>query len=405
MKIFQINTTVNSGSTGRIAEDIGVIAMNTGYSSYIAASYTGRPSKSEIITIGNSIDRTLHGVKSRLLDGHGFGSAGATRVLVKKIKEVNPDVIHLHNLHGYYLHVGILFDFLKKAQIPVVWTLHDCWPFTGHCAHFERVNCNKWQVQCCTCPLKSGYPASWGLDNSRKNYLAKREIFNGVKKLHIVAPSKWLAGHLKKSFLNSYPVHLIYNGIDLNSFYPRNTDDIRRKYDLQEANILLGVASTWKRKKALKDFIRLSQMIGDTEKIVLVGMSRDQISRLPPNIIGIERTESLDELAALYSAASVLLNPTYVDTFPNTNIESLACGTPVITYRTGGSPEAIDENTGIVVDKENLLQLHSAIQSILKKGKAHYQQICRNRVRKYFNKEDRFGDYLSLYYKLISDSV
>jgi glycosyltransferase involved in cell wall biosynthesis len=401
MKLLQINTTLNSGSTGRIAEDIGLAVKEIGYKSFIAAAYTNQSSQSEVITIGNDFDRKLHGLKTRLFDRHGFGSESATRRLTEKIREIQPDIIHLHNIHGYYLHIGILFEYLKEIQIPVVWTFHDCWPFTGHCSHFERVNCYKWQEQCFKCPLTNGYPASLGVDNSRRNFIDKRKIFNGLERLHIVTPSQWLADHVKNSFLNNYPVHLIYNGIDLESFSPRNTDEIRRKYNLGVKNILLGVASTWKKRKALEDFIQLSQLLGEDEKIVLVGMTPDQISNLPSKILGIERTESMDELASLYSAASAFINPTYADNFPSSNIEALACGTPVITYKTGGSPEAIDKETGFVIERGDIPGLYSAIKQVIAKGKSHYQPLCRERAVKYFDKKVRFGEYLVLYQELL----
>lgn len=401
MKLLQINTTLNTGSTGRIAEDIGLAAIDEGYKSFIAAGYTDRPSQSEIITIGSDFDRILHGLKTRLYDRHGFGSAKSTKLLVSKIKEINPDIMHLHNVHGYYLNIQILFDYLKKVQIPIIWTFHDCWPFTGHCSHFERVNCYKWHSQCFQCPMSKSYPSSFFIDNSKKNYLDKRKIFNGLENLQIVVPSQWLMNHVNDSFLQNYPVKLIYNGVDLNSFFPRNTNAIKCKYNLHKYQIILGVASTWKKRKALEDFIKISHLISKNEKIVLVGMNKDQICNLPGNIIGIERTESLNELSELYSVASVFLNPTYVDTFPTTNIEALACGTPVITYQTGGSTESIDKNTGFVIEKGDINGLFSAIQKVLINGKEYYQTACRTRAERYFNKVARFGEYINLYDKIL----
>jgi glycosyltransferase involved in cell wall biosynthesis len=404
-KILQINTTLNSGSTGRIAEDIGLAVMAKGYTSFIAAGFSNRPSQSEVISIGSGWDRKIHGIKTRLFDKHGFGSANATRQLVKQIAEINPDIIHLHNLHGYYINVKVLFEYLKTIQKPVVWTFHDCWPFTGHCSHFERINCMKWQTECYACANKKGYPASWIIDNSTKNYHDKKRFFNGLENLHIVTPSKWLEAHVGNSFLKNYPVHIINNGINLEIFKPVKPEDILKKYGIADRKIILGVANTWKKRKALADFIQLSNIISGELQIVLVGMSEKQIKDLPKNITGIPRTESIQELAALYSAALVFVNPTYVDNFPTTNIEALACGTSVITYKTGGSPEAIDEQTGFVVEKGNIEGLVSAIDKIREKGKTHYAPLCRARAEKLFNKEDRFGDYLRLYRELVTKSI
>jgi putative colanic acid biosynthesis glycosyltransferase len=402
MKLLQINTTVNSGSTGRIAEEIGLLAMQAGHQSFIAAANTTRPSSSGVIQIGTSWDRKLHGLKTRLLDRHGFGSGKATKELVSTIEQLNPDLIHLHNIHGYYLHIELLFNYLKEVQKPVVWTFHDCWPFTGHCSYFDAVNCFKWQTECYKCPNKKGYPASYGLDKSKRNFHDKKRIFNSVQHAQIVTPSKWLANHVQKSFLQYYPVQVIPNGINLNQFKPYlESDEIKKKWNLVGKKIILGVASIWDKRKGLEDFIQLSHRIKSGQHIVLVGMEQKIIKSLPFNITGIERTESIVELAELYASADVFVNPTYVDNFPTTNIEALACGTPVITYNTGGSPEAIDENTGIVVEKGNIETLAKAITQVIDKGKEHYSNHCRVRAEKYFNKDDRYRDYLKIYESLI----
>ena len=399
MKLLQINTTVNSGSTGRIAEGIGRVAISAGHSGFIAAAYTNRPSENEVIPIGDALDLKLHGVKSRLLDRHGFGSSGATIELITKIEKLRPDIIHLHNLHGYYLHIGQLFNYLKTANTPVVWTLHDCWSFTGHCCFFDSVNCDKWKTQCGKCPLYNKYPKSLFVDNSANNYQHKRAIFNGVKNLTLVTPSYWLQHHVSNSFLNKYPVKVIHNGIDTQKFIPLAKDSLLLKQELNipDKNIILGVASIWDKRKGLADFIKLSEIIADTEIIVLVGLTKEIIKTLPGNIIGIERTESVEELVAIYSLAMVFINPTWVDNFPTTNIEALSCGTPVITYNTGGSIEAVDEKTGFIVAKGNVTALKTAIDTIKSKAKSSYIDACRNRALLYFNDHERFADYLSLY--------
>ncbi len=403
MKLFQINATVNSGSTGRIAEDIGMVLIADGHESYIAAFNTNRPSKSEVIAIGTAWDRKLHGLKTRLFDRHGFGSKTASRKLVENIKTINPDIVHLHNVHGYYLNVEILFNFLKEFQKPVVWTFHDCWPFTGHCSYFDAVNCFKWQTECNHCPNKKGYPASWGLDQSKRNFYDKQEIFNGIDKLQIITPSKWLAEHVQNSFLKNYQVKVIHNGIDLNNFSSRqDTTEIKEKWKLSNKKIVLGVASQWDKRKGLQDFIQVRQALSKDIEIVLIGLSTKQMKVLPEGVTGIARTESINELAELYSASNVFINPTYVDNFPTTNIEALACGSPVITYNTGGSPEAIDEQSGMVVNKGDIDGLAKAIDKVLENGKEHYAPLCKTRAEQMFNKDDRYNDYLKLYEAMLS---
>jgi putative colanic acid biosynthesis glycosyltransferase len=402
VKILQINTVVNSGSTGHIAEDIGQLLISKGHKSYIAFGRGNRPSTSVLIKIGNEWDSRFHIIKTRCLDRHGFGSEYATKKLIHKIELIKPDVIHLHNLHGYYLNIKVLFDYLKISKIPIVWTLHDCWAFTGHCTYFDYVNCFKWQTECFKCPNKNAYPSSWFLDNSRLNYRQKKNLFNSVPWISIVTPSKWLSDHVSKSFLGGYPISLIRNGIDLTIFYPRVTGQIKERFGIGNRFMLLGVASIWDRRKGLEDFIQLRSMINDESVIVLVGLSQRQIKSLPEGIIGIARTENIAELAEFYSAADVFINPTWVDNCPITNSESLACGTPVITYRTGGSPESINDYSGIVVQKGDIHSLYSATMEIKKKGKSHYSASCIDRASEFYNKNVKYKQYIDLYSTLIS---
>ena len=396
--LLQINTVVNSGSTGRIAEDIGQLAISKNWKSYIAYGRNERPSKSNLIKIGNNWDIKWHGLQTRLFDKHGLGSINATNKLVKQIKEIAPDIIHIHNIHGYYLNIKILFNYLSKTEIPVIWTLHDCWPITGHCVYFDFVGCHKWKTQCYACPQKYTYPASYFFDRSRLNYKLKSEFFRSSSNLTLVPVSNWLAGILRESFLSKKSIQVIHNGINNNVFHPLHKKiKIREKYNLKNRFIILGVASVWSPRKGLNDFVELSEKLNPNYQIILVGLSKKQIRTLPSNILGIEKTEDVNELVELYSASDVFVNPTYEDNFPTTNLEAMACGTPVITYKTGGSPEAIDENTGIVVENGNIEELIKAITQILRKGKESYSKDCIQRVYDHFRKEDRFNEYLQLY--------
>lgn len=393
MKIFQINTVCGIGSTGRIAVDISHVLEKAGHESCIAYGRGGAPKDVESYRIDSAWEVYAHAFFSRLTDRQGLYSTAATKRLIQKIKEYNPDIIHLHNIHGYYLNYDVLFRFLSAYNKPVVWTLHDCWPFTGHCAYFDFVHCDKWKEGCYHCPQKSSYPASCFLDRSRKNYDLKKALFTKVEKLCIVTPSHWLAGLVKESFLGKYPVKVIHNGIDLHIFKPTSSN-FRRENGLEGYKIILGVASPWTPRKGLSDFIKLSKMMDDHTRIVLVGLSDRQIKKLPPHIIGIKRTNNPQELAGLYTTADVFFNPTYEDNYPTTNLESLACGTPVVTYNTGGSPESVGEN-GAVVDKGDIEASWDSINNFSKSRK-----IDNNSFYK-FDKFKHFIRYLNLYQTLI----
>ncbi len=400
--LLQINVVVNSGSTGRIAEEIGQTAKANGWKSYIAYGRNECPSKSELIKIGNDWDMRMQGLQTRLFDRHGLASKSATKKLVQQIEKIKPNVIHLHNLHGYYLNIEILFCFLKKSNIPVVWTLHDCWPVTGHCVYFDFVGCEKWKTQCFQCPQKSTYPASYLLDRSKKNYKLKKELFSSLPNLTLVPVSQWLANIVKQSFLKNNTIRVIQNGINTTVFHPVSTQTIRTKYNLSGKFVLLGVASDWSPRKGLKDFIKLSKKLDSGYQIILVGLSNEQIKTLPKNILGIERTENVDELVQFYSTADVVLNISYEETFGMTTVEGFACGTPGIVYNATASPELIDDSTGIVVEKGDINGLVSAIEQIKEKSKDYYTGACTNRANQFYKKEDRYQEYLDLYNELLT---
>lgn len=404
-KLLQISIEVNSGSVGRIAEQIGEVVLDNGWASYITYARKNNLSKSEVIKIGNQLDLYWHGLETRILDNHCFSSKSATKDLVNVIKAIKPDIVHLHHLHGYFVNIEILFQYLKDSEIPVVWTFHDCWSFTGHCTHFDFVGCEKWKTECQNCEQKTEYPASLLLDRSRQNFIDKKRIFNSIKNLTIVSVSNWLSGKVKDSFLNTYPFKVIQNGIDLKTFYPKKSRVIiDGLYSVKDKFVILGVASTWSNRKGLGEFIKLNELLDSrTYTIVLVGLSKSQITKLPKSIIGIERTENISQLADLYSGADVFLNPTFEDTFPTTNLESLACGTPVITYKTGGSVESINNNTGIVVDKGDILGLINAIKQVKKNGRDFYTDQCLNYAINNFDKKIKFNDYFELYNKILND--
>ncbi|WP_449437256.1 glycosyltransferase [Pedobacter steynii] len=398
-KILQINSFLNVGSTGRIAEEMGVIAVENGWDSYIAYGrrFKGE-SKSKVLKIGNKLDIYIHLIWTRLFDRHGFASSQATKKLVTQIRDINPDIIVLHNIHGYYINIEILFDFLRDFNKPIFWILYDCWAITGHCAYFDLLKCDKWQTGCHNCPCKSSYPKSFVCKTS-ENFEDKRNAFGGINKLNLIVHSEWLKGNIERSFLKDYPIKLIRNGINLEKFFYRKDNSLRIKYGIEDKFIILGIANVWEERKGFKDFILLSQYLKDDEIIVMDGLSSKQEKILPKNIISIGRAASVDELANLYSTANVFFNPTYEDNFPTTNLESLACGTPVVTYDTGGSPEALDDKTGFVCSKGNIDEVYSKMKIIKESGEKSYISECVTRAKNLFNYKERYFDCMSFFEK------
>lgn len=396
--ILQITIDGNIGSTGRIAESIGQLAIDRGWDSYIAHGRFTRPSDSKIIKIGSPVDVLWHGMQTRLFDRHGLGTKYATLKFVKKIKELKPDVIHLHNIHGYYINIEVLFNYLATTSIPVIWTFHDCWSFTGHCSHFDFVGCEKWKTECHHCPQKREYPASYFLDRSRENFKLKKQLFTSVPNLTIVSVSKWLDSVVRLSFLSHIPGEVIYNGVDIDIFNPNaDREKVKEKLNMGKGLMLLGVAGVWPKQKGLADFIALSKVIDKEDSIVLVGLNESQISSLPANIKGISRTENQQELKDLYATADVFLNLSVEETFGLTTAEAQSCGTPVIVYNSTACPELVDANTGFVVKRNDIAELFTAVNTVRQKGKAFYSAACRERAIKHFNKNERFNDYIDLY--------
>lgn len=398
-KLFQINSTYNWGSTGRIAEEIGQTIIREGGDSYLAYGRYYNNGASKPIRIGNTLDIYNHVFISRLFDKHGLGSKSSTLRLIDQIKTIQPTILHLHNIHGYYLNYSILFDYLSKANTPIVWTLHDCWPFTGHCAYFDFINCDKWKKQCHECKGLNTYPKAF-IDSSQKNFSLKKQYLTQVPNMVLVPVSNWLDRLVSESFLSHYKTHVIHNGINIDLFKPTIDETIFKKYNINNKFIILGLTNIWAERKGLNDIIRLNEIIDHSVfQIVLVGLTTKQIKQIPQSIIGIPRTDSIQDLVKLYSHAGVFINPTWEDNFPTTNLEALACATPVITYNTGGSPEAIDDKTGYVVPKGDIDNLYEAIKNVY--NGCIDREECRNRAVRLYNKENRFKEYINLYNSLL----
>lgn len=399
-RVVQITSYKGTGSIGRIAEQIGLLANMDGWNCYIASGIRySTPTKLNEIVFDNVFIEKCHALLSFLFDAQGLGSIISTKKLLRKLDRIHPDLIHLHNIHGYYINYPLLFTYLKKTKVAVIWTLHDCWPFTGHCAHFDAVGCSKWINGCDKCPLTHSYPKSLFFDKSKRNYLRKRKLFSSLDNMTIITVSQWLKLRVEQSFLNKYETLVINNGIDLSAFYPKESDK-REKLGIKNKRIVLGVSSKWSNAKGLQEFIELSN--DSLIQVVLIGVQEDLIGTLPANLIAIKRTDSVSELAEYYSIADVFVNPTYNDSFPTVNIESLACGTPVVTYNTGGSPEILSPETGVVVEKGDFIALSDAIHSVLDRGKKQYSDECVSRARSLFDKNDRFREYIDLYRRVVN---
>ncbi len=411
-KLLQINPVVRiSTSTGRIMQEIGELAMQNDWESYIAYGF-GRdghkPCTSQLIPVGNTWDVRWHGVMTRLFDRHGLASKRATLQFVEQIKQIDPDIIHIHNIHGYFLNYPILFDYLSTCCKPVIWTVHDCWLYTGHCYHYAYAGCYEWETHCKNCPQKRAFPTSYWQDRSSKNFIDKRNAFTSIPKdlMRFVTVSAWMRNEMNRSFLKDYDFQVIHNGIDTSVFQPRPVEAVKQKYGLTDKrHILLGVASIWSDEKGLSDFLSLAEHINEEEVIVLVGVDESLKSRLPEKIKAISRTENIKQLAELYSAATAFVNPTWQDNYPTVNMEAISCGTPVVTYRTGGSIETITPYTGRIVEQGDIDGLLHAVRDIEELGKEYFTPRCRDYALAHFRKEERYADYLRLYEAMLRKKI
>lgn len=391
MKIVQLNITCGVGSTGKICLAVSRILNDKGVENYILFS-EGESDYEYGIKYADKYEIKLEALKSRVFGNYGFNSKNLTKKLIAKLDDIQPDIVHLHNLHGHGCNIEMLFGYFREKKIRLFWTFHDCWAFTGYCPHFDMVGCDKWQVQCSDCPQKSCY--SFIFDKSDKLYLKKKELFSGLD-LTIITPSEWLKGLVKKSFLKDYKVEVINNGIDLDVFCPRESN-FREKYNVKDNFLILGVAFNWDERKGIDVFSYLARTLPDDCRIVLVGTNETTKKSLPENVITIDRTENQKEIAEIYTACNLFVNATREDTFPTVNIESLACGTPVLTFDTGGSGEIIDKTCGMKVEKNDTDSLVEAIIHI-KENNLFSKEDCLKKSMSY-QKDDKFREYAEIYF-------
>ncbi len=399
MKILTINTAPY-GSVARIAIETAELAKKNGIENRLSFGYSYHPIKSKYIHYrsGNFVSSVIDMALCRLTGLMGTFSQIYTHLYLRKIRKYDPDIIHLHNLHGC-MNLGLITDYIKKSGKPVVWTFHDCWAFTGHCVHYDFIGCNKWKSHCHHCQLYKDFPKAY-LDSSEYMHDRKKKWFSNLGKAVLVAPSHWMAEQLGMSYLSQYPIKVIQNGINLDVF-KISKSSFRREHSLEDKFVLLGVAFGWGPKKGLDTFVRLSEELSDEYRIVLVGTNAESDKQLPPSVISVHATQNQAELADIYNGADLFVNLTREDTFPTVNIEALACGTPVVTFNTGGSPEIIDGTCGCVVDKEDLPALIGCIRHI-KDVRPFDTLACRKRAE-LFNKDDRFMDYINLYKSLCNE--
>lgn len=395
MKIVQINATCGIGSTGKICVGISRVLAEKNFENYILYS-----SKTDGYSLGIpcSDDRyiTMQAARSKLLGNYGFNSLKATRKMIAELERIKPDIVHLHNIHGHDCNLDMLLTYFKCNKIKIVWTFHDCWTFTGYCTYFSLPECGKWRKSCNQCVRKKEY--SLLFDKSNKLFEQKKKLFEGLD-LTIVTPSEWLAGLVKESFLKNYPVYVINNGINLAVFRPTESN-FRKKYGLEDKKIVLGVAFDWGIRKGLDVFVELAKRLPDDYKIILVGTDENADRQLPDNIISIHRTHNQTELAEIYTAADVLANPTREDNYPTVNMEAVACGIPVLTFRTGGSPEMLDETCGSVVECNDIDSFEKEIIRICT-DKPCPKERCIKKSEE-FEENERFKEYTDLYERIIS---
>lgn len=395
MNVVQINAVYGTGSTGRIVMELHRALKDAGQESYVFTS-DGRCTDEGVIPLGTRQDHKMHALCSRLSGKQGYFSAGATRTLLRQLDRLEPDVVHLHNLHGNYIHLPMLLDYLGKKDIATVVTLHDCWFFTGKCTHYTVQACRRWETGCHDCPRLKDDNASWFLDRTSAMWEDKRRLFQAIPRLGVIGVSDWITAEAGRSFLKSAKVlRRIYNWIDLDVFRPGNRDAVRARMGLEDHFILLGVASGWSEKKGLDRFLQLAKLLDERFRILLVGQMPQMA--LPSNVIHIPPTHSAGELAELYGAADVFLQLSREETFGKVAAEALACGTPVITNRYTANPELVGRGCGIVAG-DDLSELISAVKEIRSAGRSAYAEECRRFSKAHFEKGQLIAQTIQCYH-------
>ncbi|HHX67514.1 MAG TPA: glycosyltransferase [Gallicola sp.] len=394
MKVLQINAVNYYGSTGRTTFEMNNELKKRGHQSYVAYSVGQRDYGDYLI--GSKLDTLIHGLASRILGKQGYFSFRATKRLINYMSKIKPDIVHLRNLHANYINTNMLFKYLAKREIATVITLHDCWFYTGKCTHYTLDNCYKWIEGCNNCPRLLKDNKSWFFDKTKVMWLDKRRYLNNIPRVAIIGVSDWITKQAQMSFLSQKKIERIYNWIDIEVFKPMESNDLRQKLGIKEHYIILGVASSWSRSKNIDNWIELSKNLSDREVIVLVGRLEKGIE-LPRNIIHINRTESINELAEIYSMSDVFINMVFENSFGKVSAEALSCGTPVITINSTANPELVTKGCGVIVEDIKIMTLINAIKEVKKNGKQYYKETCRSFAIENFNIHKRVTDYINIY--------
>lgn len=401
-KLVQFNPVANWGSTGRLTEDIGDVVMDAGWDSYIAYGRQFNPSKSHLLQVGGKWSVISHTLKTRLFDRQGFGSYCATKNLLKQLDEIKPDVFQFHNLHGNFLNFPLILKYAAKKDIPIAWSLHDCWSMTGHCSHFVRIGCEKWKTGCYKCPLKGQYPNSWLIDSSKRNYREKKALIEAVPRLTIISGSEWLAGIARESYFKGRDIRVIPDGIDTDIYQPRsNGDELRKKLGLEGKFVILATGTGWGEEKGLYDYGELRKMLSDEYAIVLVGMSQEWLAKVPEGVIGLPRTKSPQDLSEYYSMADCVMSLSKMESFGLTPVEGFACGTPAIVYDTTALPELITPETGFVAKFLDVTDVKNKVELLRAKGKSVYTAKCREVAVEKYDRKKCYAEYLGVYNRMM----
>lgn len=398
MKVMQINCNCKNGSTGKIVRMISEEMNQAGIENKVICSgYHEETDSVQNIPISNWIGVKIDQVLSCVFGDAGFHSRLQTAKALQIIKREAPDIVHLHNLHGYYINISMLLGYLKKRNIRTVITLHDCWMMTGHCVHYYRTGCTKWMSGCCSCVAYKEYPYSWFFDKSKHLYKKKKILLSGWENLKLVAVSNWLKDEASKSILKEYACDVIPSGIDTSVFYPDEDLSLRTKYGLENRFIILGVAINWSDRKGLAKFIKMAECIDDSYHIVLIGLDKEQIGSLPTGILGLPKTNNAHDLRKWYSTADVFVNMSLEETMGLVTAEAMACGTPAIVFNSTANPELIRERCGYIAKPNDIGDVLTGIAKIRKNGKAYYTDFCRNNVLRNYNAAVQFKKYIELY--------
>ena len=352
MRLLQINTTATGAAPAAVACSIALATDAAGGESLLCYGRGPQPGASvNAVRFGTPMGVAAHGLRTRLLDGHGLGSKAATLELLRIIERYQPTHIHLHNLHGYYLHYPTLGGYLRHCGLPITWTMHDCWAMTGHCAYPSEHSCDRWMTGCHKCPARRTYPGSWLLDASATNHRTKIVAFSDIPQMEIHAVSHWLSAQLERSYLSQYPITVHHPDADPRIFSPApGRQAIRRQLGVADSEkLILGVANFAEPRKGFRDFLALRDIMPEGWKFLMVGLTSQQLHSLPEGIVGSPRIRSTEQLRQMYTAADILFHPTRADTYSMTIREAALCGTPSVVYDTCGAHEALVPGLGAAV--------------------------------------------------------